>query len=69
MAQFICPGCGSKYFQTSKAGAKNTFMVVGERIVEFVQQVSDVEIDRKNICCGACSWQGQLTELVESHID
>ncbi|BHH82477.1 hypothetical protein [Desulforhopalus sp. 52FAK] len=69
MAQFICPGCGSKYFQTSKAGAKNTFIVVGRRTVEFIQQAGDVEIDTKSICCGACSWQGALDELVESRLD
>lgn len=69
MAQFICPGCGSKYFQTSKTGTKSIFIVGGGREVEFIERASAVEIDEKSICCGACSWQGHLNELVESHID
>lgn len=71
MAQFICPSCGSKYFRTSKTGRKIIFQVAHERTVQFVQQAtedsSDVVIDENNIYCGACSWQGSLGEVVESH--
>lgn len=73
MAQFICPNCGSKYFLTSKTGSKTIFQVGYERTVQIIQLAtgapSDVDIDTHNICCGACSWQGSLDELVESHRD
>lgn len=73
MAQFICPSCGSKYFMTSKTGRKIIFQVACGRTMEFVQmtteEISDVLIDTYNIYCGACSWQGSLDEVVESHKD
>jgi hypothetical protein len=73
MAQFICPSCGSKYFMISKTGRKIIFQVASGRTLEFVQvtteEISDVVIDTYNICCGACSWQGSLGEVVESHRD
>ena len=71
MTQFICPSCGSKYFLASRVGPKNVFNVGGERMVKFVQLTSnelvDVDLDTQNMYCGACSWQGSLSELVESH--
>lgn len=73
MAQFICPSCGSTYFMTSKTGPKDIFKVVSERRLECVQldsgAVGAEDIDTQNICCGACSWQGSVDELVESHRD
>jgi hypothetical protein len=73
MAQFICPSCGSEFFLTSKTGSKTIFKVASERVVQFIQSptksVSDRDIDLHHICCGACSWQGSLDELVQSHTD
>ena len=73
MAQFICPSCGSEYFIASKTGPKNVFNVIDERAVQFVQLAADaagdVHIDNHNIYCGACTWQGSLDEVVESHTD
>lgn len=70
MAQFICPSCGSKYFLTSKTGPKNVFIVGTERALKFIQlsseSIADEDIDTDTICCGACSWQGDLDELTES---
>ena len=57
----------------SKTGRKIIFQVASGRTLEFVQvtteEISDVVIDTDNICCGACSWQGSLDEVVESHKD
>lgn len=73
MAQYICPSCGSKYFLASKTGPKIIFQVTLERTIEFIQlatgTISDLVIDTHNICCGACSWQGSLDEVVESRTD
>ena len=73
MAQFICPSCGSEYFVTSKTGAKTIFKVVAERKVQCVQSSADsldaADIVSQKIYCGACSWQGRLEEMVESHRD
>lgn len=73
MAQFICPSCGSKYFLSSKTGPKMIFQVTAERTVQFIQlatgAISDLVIDTHNVYCGACSWQGSLDEVVESHRD
>lgn len=73
MAQFVCPSCGSKYFMASKTGRKIIFQVASGRTVEFVQmateEINDVVLDTDNICCGACTWQGSLDEVVESHRD
>jgi hypothetical protein len=73
MDQFICPSCGSKYFMTSRTGEKTIFQVRDGRSVEFAEltteEIRDVVIDTHNICCGACSWQGSLDEVVESHRD
>jgi transposase-like protein len=73
MAQYICPSCGSTYFLTSKAGLRTIFQVVHERTVQCVQSgtgvLSDEDIDIHTLYCGACSWQGSLDEVVESHRD
>lgn len=73
MAHFICPSCGSEYFLTSKASPKTIFKVASERVVEFIQSSTrsfgDEDSDLHNIFCGACSWHGNLDELVESHVD
>lgn len=74
MAHFICPSCGSKYFLTSRTGPKIIFQIIPpERTIAFIQlatgATSDLAIDTYNICCGACSWQGSLEEVVESHRD
>ncbi len=72
MAQFICPNCGSEYFLTSKTGPKTIFKVASEREVQLIQSATGAcagDIDSHHICCGACSWQGSLDELVESHRD
>lgn len=73
MAQFICPSCGSEYFIASKTGPKNAFIITDERTVEFVQlsssEAEGVHIDTHNIYCGACTWQGNLGEVVESYRD
>lgn len=73
MAQFICPSCWSKYFLASKTGPKNVFNVADERTVQFAQlaseAVGDVDFDTQHIYCGACTCQGSLGELVESHTD
>ena len=73
MAQFLCPSCGSEYFLTSKIGPKTIFKVASERVVQFIQSsarsFNEGDIDLQNICCGSCSWQGRLDELVESHKD
>ncbi|TKB09606.1 hypothetical protein [Desulforhopalus sp. IMCC35007] len=73
MTQYICPSCGSKYFMTSKTREKIIFQVTDGRSVEFVEmtteEINNIVIDAHNICCGACSWQGSLDEVVESHRD
>jgi hypothetical protein len=73
MTYFICPECGSKYFLVSRTGRKIVFHVAGDRTIEFVQETAgelcDTVIDTDNICCGACSWQGRLDEVVESQRD
>ncbi len=76
MAQYICPSCGSTYFLTSKTGPRTIFQVVHERTVRTVQCIqsasgalSNEDIDIHTIYCGACSWQGSLDEVVESHRD
>ena len=73
MTQFTCPSCGSKYFLTSKTAPKIIFQVTDERTVQFIQlatgTVSSLAIDTHNIYCGACSWQGSLDQVVESHRD
>lgn len=73
MAQFICPSCGSGFFLTSRTAPKTIFKVVSKRIVQIIQSPPSSfdagETDLENICCGACSWQGRLDELIESHKD
>ena len=70
MTHFICPECGSKYFLVSKTGRKIVFHVAEGRAIEFVQEtageICDIVIDTEAVCCGACSWQGRLDEVVES---
>lgn len=45
-------------------------MVGPKRALKFIQlsseSIADDNIDTHTICCGACSWQGDLDELVES---
>lgn len=72
MAQYICPSCGSTYFLTSKAGPRTILQVVHERTVQCVQSASGAlceDVDIHTLYCGACSWQGSLDEVVESHTD
>jgi len=69
MANYICPACGSEYFVTSKTGSKSIFNVRSEHSIQLIQSATDSIVDVQKIFCGACSWQGDLAELVESHRD
>lgn len=73
MALYICPHCGSQFFLRSKSGLKIVFHVESGRTIHIVQPSAESlkteEIDRDNICCGACSWHGSIDKLVESHRD
>jgi len=72
MAQFICPSCGSEFFRTSKTGNKMIFKVTSGRKVTYIAPPYGAcanQIDLDNICCGACSWQGRLVDLVTDHRD
>lgn len=73
MAHFICPSCGSEYFLAARTGPKTIFKVATERAVQVIHSptgaLGDGDVDPYHLCCGACSWQGSLGELVESTRD
>jgi len=70
MELLACPKCGSQWFVSSRTGDRIVFQVDEKHhpIIAESHGVSPqaVPIDPARIFCGACSWQGPVTDLVES---
>lgn len=70
MERLACPRCGSVYFLSSRAPDRFVFQVDSGRQVWLAgahrQAAASIGISTQGICCGACSWQGQLEDLAPS---
>ena len=68
--QLCCPLCGSLYLVSSKSGGAAVFQVFDRlyRLITLLQPGSNGEeaINRRDISCGACSWRGDIDQLVVS---
>ena len=72
MELLACPRCGSEWFVSSRSGARIVFQVDEQQqpvVAETSEPATGAEpINPQHICCGACTWQGAINELVESHM-
>ena len=72
MELLACPRCGSEWFVSSRSSGRIVFQVDEERqpvLAEDQSPVADAApINQEHICCGACTWQGAISELVESRM-
>ena len=70
MDLLACPRCGSQWFVSTRSGERIVFQVAEERqpvLAEEHTPAAEAEpINPQHICCGACTWQGAISELVES---
>lgn len=70
MENLACPRCGSLYFLSSRTANRYVFQVDSQWQPWLVNAERSIERQSAPIvqllCCGACSWQGQLQELVPS---
>ena len=72
MEILACPKCGAVWFVSTRSGARIAFQV-DDNFQPIVAEPDElpadaVPIDPGHIYCGACSWQGPITELVESRV-
>lgn len=72
MDRLACPRCGSEWFVSSRTGERIVFQMDDRRhpIPTEPEALSReaAPIDPEHICCGACTWQGPATLLVESRM-
>lgn len=69
MEWLACPKCGSEWFVSTRIGDRIVFQVdeaCRPIIADPDGATEATPIDPEHICCGACSWQGAVAELVES---
>ncbi|MGD9946931.1 MAG: hypothetical protein AB7U29_00470 [Desulfobulbus sp.] len=70
MELLACPKCGSEWFVSTRTGDRIAFQMDDA----YQPVIADPEgfsaqaapIAQEHIYCGACSWQGPVTDLVES---
>lgn len=67
-----CPQCGSAWFVSSRTGERLVFQMDDRRRPILIKTDAlpkeAAAIDPEHICCGACTWQGPATLLVESRM-
>jgi hypothetical protein len=67
-----CPNCGSELFIEKVPGKQLVFRVDAQWTPIYIEEdigqgVSGKEIDPSALRCGACSWRGEMEDLVPSH--
>lgn len=66
--KLCCPLCGSQFFVSSKNRGGHVFHVgdTPARDINVVKESNDEHeiINLEKIFCGACSWRGQVLQLV-----
>lgn len=72
MEYMACPSCGSIYFQSTRMRGKIVFHVndKNEPVVmkQHVYGAAETKIDTSQIYCGACSWHGNIHQVMQSHM-
>lgn len=72
MELLACPRCGSAWFLSSRSSERIVFQVDEEQQPVLAEDQSPVvdaaPINPGHICCGACTWQGAISALVESRM-
>jgi hypothetical protein len=72
MELLACPKCGSEWFVSTRSGERIVFQVDEERQPLLADEASRsnnaAPINAQHIFCGACTWQGPASDLVESHM-
>ena len=70
MDMLACPQCGSEWFVSTRTGERIVFKMDENRrpVIAEPEPLSDAAVptNQEHIYCGACSWQGASSELVES---
>ena len=69
MTHYVCPQCGSKYFKFKKNDGAIIVTVGPDYQIEAVQSGDVLHTKPEQdemIDCAACSWSGQISELVQS---
>lgn len=65
-----CPQCGSEWFTSTRTGERIAFQMETKRhpVIRDPDGISKeaAPIDPEHIFCGACTWQGAVSALVES---
>ncbi len=65
-----CPACGSEFF-SSKAEGQRIVFHVGSDFAPFIlvrgDNLGDDQIKLEDMHCGACSWAGESSQLVQGH--
>nr|WP_320010387.1 hypothetical protein [uncultured Desulfobulbus sp.] len=71
MELLACPQCGSQWFLSSRSGERTVFQMDAAHQALIAQEETlspdAVPINNEHIFCGACTWNGPVTDLVESH--
>ncbi len=67
-----CPMCGSELFVSTRSGKRIVFHMDAERHPVIVgpeqQPAGAIPVNPELLYCGACSWQGPASGLVESRM-
>lgn len=66
-----CPYCGSVWFVSTRRGERIVFQVDEEQqpvLAEAHAPSAAAPIHPQHICCGACTWQGAISALVEARM-
>lgn len=72
MDLLACPCCGSEWFVASRSSTRIVFQMDAERQPVLAEgqtpSATAAPINPNHICCGACTWQGPVSALVESRM-
>ena len=72
MELLACPKCGSEWFVSTRSGERMVFQL-DENLQPVLAEAqapsaTTAPINPIHIFCGACTWQGPTSELVESRM-
>ncbi len=65
-----CPSCGSEFFYSKAEGQRILFHVGSEHTPIVVMMGDDLSADHvrlDSMHCGACTWAGEVGQLVPGH--
>ena len=70
MELLACPKCGSEWFVSTRSGDRVVFQMDADLqpVLAEAPSAAATPINPNHICCGACTWQGPASELVESRM-